>query len=250
MSATGCGCGSCITCRGWPRTGKIELTILRDGEKKVVSTCRCRRDRDLLIPTLKDGYPEYFIYGPLVFTAATQEYVRALGGGRLAVLSGVGQPDAQAAVGPAGGAGRTIVVIATRMFPHPIIKGYDNRPLGVVEKLNGDKSEESAPLGRDAARQRRRIRPVRNVGPQRVDRLPTRRTGGGDRRDSHRRGYPLSGVGIAPGCVGEGWLGLFPAFRRHMYAPILLFTVALIVRFSTVSRPRSSRMSDMPGKTG
>ena len=27
--------------------------------------------------------------------------------------------------------------MATRMFPHPSIKGYDNRPLGVIEKLNG-----------------------------------------------------------------------------------------------------------------
>jgi hypothetical protein len=29
------------------------------------------------------------------------------------------------------------VVIATRMFPHPIAKGYDNRPLGVISKVNG-----------------------------------------------------------------------------------------------------------------
>jgi hypothetical protein len=33
--------------------------------------------------------------------------------------------------------GEQIVVIATRMFPHPSIKGYDNRPLGVVAKVNG-----------------------------------------------------------------------------------------------------------------
>ena len=29
------------------------------------------------------------------------------------------------------------MVLATRMFPHPTIKGYDNRPLGVVAHLNG-----------------------------------------------------------------------------------------------------------------
>jgi hypothetical protein len=32
--------------------------------------------------------------------------------------------------------GEQIVVIATRLFPHPIIKGYENRPLGVVAELN------------------------------------------------------------------------------------------------------------------
>ncbi|HEX4414239.1 MAG TPA: hypothetical protein VH107_11465, partial [Lacipirellulaceae bacterium] len=33
--------------------------------------------------------------------------------------------------------GEQVVVLATRMFPHPLIKGYDNRPLGVIGKLNG-----------------------------------------------------------------------------------------------------------------
>ncbi len=33
--------------------------------------------------------------------------------------------------------GEQLVVIATRMFPHRTIKGYDNRPLGVIAKLNG-----------------------------------------------------------------------------------------------------------------
>jgi hypothetical protein len=33
--------------------------------------------------------------------------------------------------------GEQLVVIATRMFPHPTIKGYENRPLGVVAQLNG-----------------------------------------------------------------------------------------------------------------
>jgi hypothetical protein len=33
--------------------------------------------------------------------------------------------------------GEQLVIIATRLFPHPITKGYDNRPLGVIDKLNG-----------------------------------------------------------------------------------------------------------------
>jgi hypothetical protein len=33
--------------------------------------------------------------------------------------------------------GEQLVLIATRMFPHPITQGYDNRPLGVISKVNG-----------------------------------------------------------------------------------------------------------------
>ena len=59
------------------KDGKIDLTILRDGEKKEVSVPVAPR-RETVLPTLQDEYPEYFIYGPLVFEVASQEYVRAL----------------------------------------------------------------------------------------------------------------------------------------------------------------------------
>ncbi len=71
--------------------GKVELTILRDGKSEVVHV-PASPERDLLIPTLKDQYPEYFIYGPLVFTSATQEYVRALAGRRRVGAGGDRQP--------------------------------------------------------------------------------------------------------------------------------------------------------------
>jgi hypothetical protein len=73
------------------KDGKIELTILRDGETKKVSA-PVAPDRNLLIPALKDGYPEYFIYGPIVFTPATQEYLRALGGQGTAMLLAYDSP--------------------------------------------------------------------------------------------------------------------------------------------------------------
>jgi S1-C subfamily serine protease len=118
------------------KQGKIELTIRREGEKKTVSVPVSPR-RDFLIPILEDGYPEYFIYGPLVFTAATQEYVRGLGGNGLGALLVLESPLLARLYRPPSEPGEQLVVIATRMFPHPIIKGYDNRPLGVVENFNG-----------------------------------------------------------------------------------------------------------------
>jgi S1-C subfamily serine protease len=118
------------------KDGKIELTILRDGEKKVVQV-PVSPDRDLLIPTLKDKYPDYFIYGPLVFTAATQEYVRALGGSGLSILLALDSPMIKRLQDQPDKPGEQMVVVATRMFPHPLVKGYENRPFGVIEKLNG-----------------------------------------------------------------------------------------------------------------
>ena len=43
--------------------------------------------------------------------------------------------------------GEQLVVIATRMFPHVSIKGYDNGPLGVISKLNGKPVKNLRSLG-------------------------------------------------------------------------------------------------------
>jgi S1-C subfamily serine protease len=116
--------------------GHVPLTILRDGEKKEVSVPVEPR-RDFLVPLLEDGYPQYFIYGPLVFTAATQEYVRSLGGQGMGLLLVLESPLLARLYDKPAEPGEQLVVLASRMFPHATIKGYDNRPLGVVAKLNG-----------------------------------------------------------------------------------------------------------------
>jgi S1-C subfamily serine protease len=116
--------------------GKVELTIYRDGETQVVRV-PVRTERDLLIPTLKDRYPEYFIYGPLVISSASQEYIRAMGGAGVAMLAALDSPMLKRLYDAPEEDGEELVIVATRMFPNPIIKGYDNRPHGVIAKLNG-----------------------------------------------------------------------------------------------------------------
>jgi len=118
------------------KDGEIELTVLRKGDSKRVRV-PVAPDRDLLIPPLKDKYPDYFIYGPIVFTPATQEYIRALGGAGTAMLAALDSPILKRLYDLPAEPGEQLVVIATRMFPHPITKGYDNRPLGVIDKVNG-----------------------------------------------------------------------------------------------------------------
>jgi S1-C subfamily serine protease len=116
--------------------GKVEVTVLRDGKSQVLQV-PVKSDRELLIPSLKDRYPEYFIYGPLTFEPATQEYIRALGGSGVAILAALDSPLLKRLYDPPAKDGEELVLIATRMFPNRITQGYDNRPLGVIEKVNG-----------------------------------------------------------------------------------------------------------------
>jgi S1-C subfamily serine protease len=116
--------------------GKVELTILRNGKSQVVRV-PVSPDRSLLIPSIKDRYPEYFIYGPIVFTSATQEYIRALGGAGVSVLAALDSPMLKRLYDAPEEPGEQLVIVATRMFPHPITKGYDNRPLGTIQSING-----------------------------------------------------------------------------------------------------------------
>ena len=116
--------------------GHVELTISRDGKSQVVRV-PVTPDRDLLVPPLKDKYPEYFIYGPLVFSSATQEYLRGLGGQGMGMLLALDSPLVKRMNEAPDEPGEQLVMIASRLFPHPITKGYDNRPLGVIAKLNG-----------------------------------------------------------------------------------------------------------------
>lgn len=117
------------------KDGKIDVTILRDGEKQEVSVPVAPRPA-VVVPFLENGYPDYFIYGPVVFEVASQEYVGALGKAAGALVS-LKSPLIARLYDKPGEPGEQIVIIGTRMFPHPSIKGYDNRPLGVIGKLNG-----------------------------------------------------------------------------------------------------------------
>lgn len=116
--------------------GKIELTVLRDGKSQVVQV-PVRPERELLIPVLKDEYPEYFIYGPIVFSPATQEYVRATGGAGVSMLAALDSPILKRLYDKPSDPDEQLVMIATRLFPHPSTKGYDVRPMTVIDTLNG-----------------------------------------------------------------------------------------------------------------
>ncbi len=120
------------------KNGKIPLTIVRGGKTMKVEVPASGR-RPLLIPDLDGGYPSYFVYGPIVFSHATGEFLSFLNGSPRAmhafsvndsplVTRRGDRPDAQH---------EELVVVSSPFFPHKLVSGYNNRFGSVVESVNG-----------------------------------------------------------------------------------------------------------------
>ena len=120
------------------KDGKVPLTIIRDGKTMQVQVPVAGR-RPLLIPDLDGGYPSYFIYGPIVFSRATEEYLsfisanattlNAYGFNGSPLVTRRGEaPDARH---------EELVVVSSPFFPHKLVTGYGNRFGSVVESVNG-----------------------------------------------------------------------------------------------------------------
>ena len=117
---------------------RVPLTVVRSG--KVVSLqVPAARDAPLLIPDTKGAYPPYFIYGPLVFSAANSTFAASMTGNAqlAALLSFLGSPLVTRR-GDAPTADRQeLVVVTSPFFPHKVAKGYGNPGGSVVYSVNG-----------------------------------------------------------------------------------------------------------------
>jgi S1-C subfamily serine protease len=116
----------------------VPLTIIRDGESHEVKAPVERGNHDLLVPLMHD-YPDYFIWGPLVFTAASQELVYSSWEKMVNYLAASENPllgrihDRQAFEG------EQIVMVPNRLFPHRLTRGYQSVALSNVESIDGQK---------------------------------------------------------------------------------------------------------------
>jgi S1-C subfamily serine protease len=116
---------------------KISLTVIRDGEETELDLL-LGRERNELVPDLKDGYPSYFIYGPLVFSAATNDFVRYLQRD-LDNLVRRASPLVTRLTDSATDEQGQLIVISSRMFSHKITKGYGDPFTQVIKDINGIK---------------------------------------------------------------------------------------------------------------
>ncbi|MDF1809071.1 MAG: trypsin-like peptidase domain-containing protein [Phycisphaerales bacterium] len=123
-----------------PRLGEasdnntIPVTVLRDGNS-VELNVPVNSTRDYLIPAIGDGYPEYFIVGPMVFSPARREHLMAFYTPYLAMQ---GNPAALRADDVQEENGEEIVMLVSNFLPHPITKGYDVSYKPALKTVNGE----------------------------------------------------------------------------------------------------------------
>ncbi|MGD0744652.1 MAG: trypsin-like peptidase domain-containing protein [Verrucomicrobiota bacterium] len=121
--------------------GAVPLTIVRAGkELKIHLPVSANYPR--LIPGLKGAYPSYFIYGPLVFSAATEEYLGGYLRTRYAAsivsrFSELGNPLITRMSDQPAFPGEGLVVISSPFFPHKLAQGYSSPRSQVVKAVNG-----------------------------------------------------------------------------------------------------------------
>jgi S1-C subfamily serine protease len=117
--------------------GHIPLTVVRAGKTLKVDL-PVSADRPTLVTDLNGSYPSYFIYGPLVFSRATWQFLpyldkNAAGRGPSFFMS----PLVTRALEAPSGDLQELVVVSSPFFPHKLAKGYGN-PVGeVVSSING-----------------------------------------------------------------------------------------------------------------
>jgi len=123
------------------RAGKVPLTIMRGGQEMKVEV-PIATNRPVVIRDLMGRYPSFFVYGPLVFSTATTEFVGSLargnaGGALMGVLSTLGSPLVKRLADKPMFEGEELVIVACPPFPHRLSKGYGNPAFQVVKSVNG-----------------------------------------------------------------------------------------------------------------
>jgi S1-C subfamily serine protease len=122
------------------RENKTGLTVWRDGKVVKVEVPVAPGRQTWLIPYLKGGLPSYFVYGPMVFTEATDDLVNTVARfmpGSWVGLAFQGNPLVTRYGDHPAFPGERIVVVSHPMFPHRIGQGYKNPFLLAVDEVNG-----------------------------------------------------------------------------------------------------------------
>jgi S1-C subfamily serine protease len=120
------------------RNGTVPLTVIRNG-KVVKVDLPVSSNRPALIADLKGEYPSYFIYGPLAFSRATNDFLSftANNANVLNLYSRIGSPLVTRRGEMPDANREELVVICSSFFPHKLVAGYSSRFGAVVYSVNG-----------------------------------------------------------------------------------------------------------------
>jgi S1-C subfamily serine protease len=121
------------------KNGKVPLTIVRGGKEMTIDLPVTSK-RPTLLSDLQGAYPSYFVYGPVVFSTATMQFVGGLAGngsnlmGMAGIVTG---PLVKRMFDRPAFDGEALVVVSSPLFPHRLSKGYGNPTTRVVQSVNG-----------------------------------------------------------------------------------------------------------------
>ena len=121
--------------------GTVPLTIVR-GDRERQIQLPVSADYPRLIPELNGKYPSYFICGPLVFSAATQDFLGGMvrtryGAAIMARLGAEASPLVTRMEDQPAFPDEGLVVISSPLFPHKLGQGYSNPASRVIQSING-----------------------------------------------------------------------------------------------------------------
>lgn len=116
------------------KDGKVELGIIRDGQKMNVQV-PVSATRPRLVKSLDGGYPSYFIIGCLRFTPVYEEHR----GIDPRVLAARGSPILSRLADEPAFEGEELVAGPFQLFTHETSKGYDASYFPVVKTFNGER---------------------------------------------------------------------------------------------------------------
>ena len=110
--------------------------VLEEGKKQKVSIKLNRKSHDLVYRERYDLLPTYYIYGGLVFSPLTENYLKAWGEewendapNHLMSLFDGGLPTT---------AGEQVIILSN-VLPHNVNKGYQNLSECIISEVNGQK---------------------------------------------------------------------------------------------------------------
>jgi hypothetical protein len=117
------------------KNGKVPLTVIRAG-KELSLQLPVSTTRPMVVADLAGKYPSYFIYGPLVFSNASMQFVGAASGWNRGASGFIGTPVMSRFLDPPAFDGEEIVLVSSPFLPHKLAVGYSNPAGHVVTAVN------------------------------------------------------------------------------------------------------------------